>query len=97
MPTAPPTETPTPGIIYPAPVLVQPDNYAFLSQAGGSDYTLRWTWDGTLQPGEWFDVRIWMPGMPHHGVAWTKVPIYWFDICDLVSSDYDWSIAVDPR
>ena len=93
-PTPSPTETPTPGIVYPAPVLVQPDNYAFLSQAGGSDYSLRWAWDGTLQPGEWFDVRIWMPGMPHHGVSWTKVPVYSFDVCDLVSSTYDWSVAV---
>jgi len=93
-PTALPTETPTPGIIYPAPVLVQPDNYAFLSQAGGSDYALRWTWDSTLQPGEWFDVRIWAQGMPHHGVAWTKVPVYGFDICELVSGVYDWSVVV---
>ena len=93
-PTALPTETPTPGIIYPAPVLVQPDNFAFLSQAGGSDYSLRWTWDGTLQPGEWFDVRIWAQGMPHHGVAWTKVPVYGFDICELVSGVYDWNIVI---
>jgi hypothetical protein len=92
--TALPTETPTAGIIYPAPSLVQPQQYAFLSQAGGSDYFLRWSWDGTLQPGEWFDVRIWKPGAPHHGIAWTKLPIFHFDICELVSGTYHWSIAV---
>ncbi len=92
--TALPTETPTPSIIYPAPSLVQPQQNAFLSQAGGSDYFLRWSWDGTLQPGEWFDVRIWKPGAPHHGIAWTKLPIFHFDICELVSGTYYWSIAV---
>lgn len=93
-PTTSPTETPTPGIIYPAPVLVQPDNYAFLSHAGGSNYAMRWTWDGILQAGEWFDVRIWAPGMPNYGVAWTKAPVYLFDICLKVSGYYYWSIAV---
>ena len=93
-PTASPTETPTPGIIYPAPVLIEPEHFSYLSQAGGSDYSLRWTWDGTLQPGEWFDVRVWIPGMPHHGITWTKVPVYNFDICELMSGTYDWSIAI---
>ncbi len=93
-PTPSPTETPTPGIIYPAPLLVEPDSYTLLSQAGGSDYALRWTWDGTLQPGEWFDVRVWSPGMPHLGIAWTLVPVFHFDICEFVSGTYFWSIAV---
>jgi hypothetical protein len=93
-PTASPTETPTPGIIYPAPVLVQPDDHALLTQGGGSQHTLRWTWDGTLQPGEWFDVRVWTAGMPHYGIAWTKEPLYWIDICLLESREYNWSIAV---
>ena len=93
-PTAQPTETPTAGILYPAPVLVDPAESSFLSQSGGSDYSLRWTWDGTLQPGEWFDVRVWTPGQPHHGIAWTKVPVFDFDICELVSGTYDWSIAI---
>ena len=93
-PTALPTETPTPGIIYPVPLLVQPDNYAFLSQVNGSQHTLRWAWDGTLQPGEWFDVRVWTAGMPHYGIAWTKEPLYWIDICLLESREYNWSITV---
>jgi hypothetical protein len=94
IPTPSPTETPTPGIIYPASVLVKPDNYAILSQVSGSQHTLRWAWDGTLQPDEWFDVRVWLPGMPHHGIAWTKEPLYRLDICLLVSRNYEWSIAV---
>jgi hypothetical protein len=75
-------------------VLVQPSNQALLSQTSGSQHTLRWTWDGTLQPGEWFDVRVWTPGMPHHGIAWTKEPLYRLDICLLTSRSYNWSIAV---
>ena len=92
--TATATATPTPGIIYGAPVLVEPDNDVFLSQDGGSEYALRWAWDGSLQEGEWFDVRIWEPGMPHLGVAWTKEPAFQFDICSLVSGEYFWSVAV---
>ena len=93
-PTASPTETPTPGIIYAAPVLIQPQDDAFLSQAGGSEYALRWSWDGALQPEEWFDVRIWQPGLPHLGIAWTKEPVYRFDLCSLVSGAYEWSVVV---
>ena len=93
-PTVTPTETPTAGIVYPAPALVQPEQDAFLSQDGGSDYSLRWTWDGTLQPGEWFDVRIWQDGSPHYGITWTKVPVFDFDICELANATYNWSIAV---
>ena len=93
-PTASPTETPTPGIIYSAVGLVQPDDHALLSQTTGSQHTLRWTWDGTLQSGEWFDVRVWTAGTPHYGIAWTKEPFYWVDICLLDSREYYWSIAV---
>jgi hypothetical protein len=92
--TATATDTPTPGIIYTAPVLVEPDNDVLLSQDGGSEYALRWAWDGSLQEGEWFDVRIWAPGMPHLGVAWTKEAVFQFDICSLVSGEYFWSVAV---
>ena len=75
-------------------MLREPDSYALLSQAGGTDYALRWTWDGTLQPGEWFDVRVWASRMPHLGIAWTREPVFRFDICELVSGTYFWSIAV---
>ena len=92
--TPQPTDTPEPAISYAVPVLVEPSDRAFLSQSGGSDYALRWTWDGSLLDGEWFDVRIWTPGMPHLGVAWTKSPVFQFDICFLVSGEYYWSVAV---
>ena len=32
--------------------------------------------------------------MPHYGIAWTKEPLYWIDICLLESREYNWSITV---
>lgn len=93
-PTLAPTATPTAGIVYPAPVLVQPDDVVFLSQGADSKYTMRWEWDGTLQADEWFDVRIWQVGMPHLGVAWTKEPQYVYDICLKRNGLYFWSVAI---
>ena len=93
-PTLPPTASPTRGIVYPAPVLLQPDDIVFLSQEGDTLYTMRWEWDGELQPDEWFDVRIWRPGMPHHGVAWTKEPEYLYDICLKGNGLLYWTIAI---
>ena len=89
-----PTATPTAGIVYPAPVLVQPEDVVFLSQGADSRYIMRWEWDGTLQTDEWFDVRIWQAGMPHHGVAWTKEPQYVYDICLKRNGLYFWSVAI---
>jgi hypothetical protein len=89
-----PTATPTPGIIYPAPDLVQPEDVVFLSQGADTKYTMHWEWDGTLQAEEWFDVRIWQAGMPHHGVAWTKQPQYVYDICLKGNGQYFWSVAI---
>jgi hypothetical protein len=74
--------------------LVQPEDIVFLSQGTDTKYTMRWEWDGTLQADEWFDVRIWQAGMPHHGVAWTKRPQYVYDICLKGNGHYYWSVAV---
>jgi hypothetical protein len=89
-----PTATPTAGIVYPAPVLVQPEDVVFLSQGADTRYTMHWKWDGTLQADEWFDVRIWQAGMSHHGVAWTKEPQYVYDICLKRNGLYFWSVAI---
>lgn len=93
-PTSLPSETPTPGIVYPAPILLQPEDIVFLSQGTDTKYVMHWEWEGTLQADEWFDVRIWQTGMPHHGVAWTKQPQYVYDICLKGNGQYYWSIAV---
>jgi hypothetical protein len=93
-PTRRPTATPTLGIVYPAPKLLEPGDIAYLSQDGFGTYRLGWTWDGILQEGEWFDVRVWQAGMPHYGIAWTKQHKYEYDICLRVSGEYYWSVAV---
>jgi hypothetical protein len=89
-----PTPSPVPKPIYPAPVLLQPENVAFLSRGSGNEFTLRWQWDRTLQADEWFDVRIWQEGMPHYGIAWTKEPYYRYDLCLNGNGYFFWSIAV---
>jgi hypothetical protein len=81
-------------VIYNAPELLQPDDVVFLSQGSDSRYTMRWEWDGTLGADEWFDVRVWQAGEPHHGIAWTKRMEYVYDICLKGNGDFYWSIAV---
>jgi hypothetical protein len=97
-PTPPPTLTPTPsapaGPVYPAPVLLEPEDIAYFSQDAFGTYLLRWNWDGNLQAGEWFDVRVWQEGMPHYGLAWTRLREYTYDICLQGSGHYYWSVAI---
>lgn len=92
--TSAPTATPTPGIIYPAPVLIEPEDVSLLTQSTFSTYLFEWTWEGTLESDEWFDVRVWQPGMPHYGVAWTRERAYLYDLCLQGSGEYLWSVAV---
>jgi len=94
LPAKPKPLTPTPRPIYPAPILLQPADVVYLSQDGDSRHLMQWVWEGTLQPDEWFDVRVWQAGMPHYGVAWTKQPEYLYDICLKGSGLFFWSIAV---
>ena len=89
-----PTATPTAGIIYPAPVLIQPEDVSLLTQSTYSTYLFEWTWQGTLGADEWFDVRVWRPGTPHRGVAWTREQAYLYDLCLQGSGEYLWSVAV---
>jgi hypothetical protein len=77
-----------------APTLLQPADIVFLSQSGDTRYTMRWLWEGTLGADEWFDVRIWQAGLPHHGVAWTKEPEYVYDICLKGNGLFYWSVAI---
>ncbi len=92
--TPAPTPTPTAGILYAAPRLVAPEDVSLLTQGSISVYPLLWTWEGTLQANEWFDVRIWRTGQPHHGIAWTKSWDYHYDLCLLGSGDFYWSMAI---
>jgi hypothetical protein len=92
--SAPPTPALAPGAVYPAPQLLQPEDVVFFSRGAGSEYVMRWQWAGTLRADEWFDVRVWQEGTPHHGVAWTKQPEYVYDLCLKGSGYFLWSVAV---
>jgi tetratricopeptide (TPR) repeat protein len=92
--TPTPVPTPTRGIVYAAPTLLQPEDVIYLSQDSSGLLTMRWTWAGTLQPDEWFDIRVWREGTPHYGIAWTKQSEYTYDICLKGSGQVYWSIAI---
>jgi hypothetical protein len=66
----------------------------YFSQEGDARYAMRWQWAGTLAADEWFDVRVWLPGQAHLGIAWTKEPSYVYDICLKGNGHYFWSVAV---
>jgi hypothetical protein len=83
-----------PGPVYPAPELLQPEDVVYFSRGAGSQYSMRWQWDGTLRADEWFDVRVWQEGMPHYGIAWTRQPGYTYDLCTKGSGYFLWSVAV---
>lgn len=75
-------------------MLIEPKDISLLSQNTFSTYLFEWAWEGTLQADEWFDVRVWQPGMPHYGVAWTQGQSYLYDLCLQGSGNYLWSVAV---
>lgn len=87
--TAPPSATPTPKQIA-APVPVSPASGAEFVK--GTHAELRWNWNGDLAADEYFDVRVWPEGAPHHGVAWTKERSY--QATGQPGIAYYWAIAV---
>jgi cytochrome c biogenesis protein CcmG/thiol:disulfide interchange protein DsbE len=90
-PALPPTATATPTPkSYPPPMLIQPADGAVL--AAGTYADLRWSWDGELAEGEYFDVRFWQEGAPHYGVAWTTEPRY--VVLGEPETSYFWAVAV---
>ena len=56
--------------------------------------TLRWSWDGTLGPDEYFDIRVWRGNEPHYGVGWSKTTEYLYDPRSKGGGDFFWSVAV---
>lgn len=64
--------TPTPKS-YSAPVLAEPTHETTTYQL---PVTLKWKWDGTLGPNEYFDVRVWFGGQAKVGIGLTKEPVF---------------------
>ena len=71
-PSPAPTQLPpsTPSALHPAPVLLEPGPGARFNAS--EDIVLKWQWEGRLAENEYFDVRVWLEGHEHLGVAWTK-------------------------
>ncbi len=93
-PPPPPTRLPLPSPtptreLFPPPRLIGPEDGAEVT----TPVTLRWEWEGQLGPDEYFDVRLWRPGEPHYGIAWTKTPEYVLD-GTAFQGLYFWSVAV---
>jgi hypothetical protein len=72
-------------------VLISPEDGAQLAKTD-SYADLRWRWDGVLEEEEYFDVRFWKEGAPHHGVAWAKEGFY--PVKGEPGMTYYWAIAV---
>lgn len=64
-----PTSMPSPPA-YPAPVLLEPGDGTRITD--NDTVVLRWRWDGSLGPNEYYDVRVWREGGDHWGVTWTS-------------------------
>ncbi len=79
----------TPVVAYSPPQLVAPEDGA----STAPPVTLRWSWNGTLGPDEYFDVRLWQAGQPHYGIAWTKAPEFVLNDTSRQGT-YFWSVAV---
>lgn len=85
----PPPPVGTATTAYAAPELVAPEDGTSTSVP----VTLRWSWNGTLGPDEYFDVRLWQAGQPHYGIAWTKAPEFVLNDTSRQGT-YFWSVAV---
>jgi hypothetical protein len=91
-PTATATPTPTP---YPAPQLIDPPDG--MTIVGGLT-RFAWTWESTLGPDEYFDLKIRPLGDPNSAfVAWSKEPDYILDARTAQLEEtkiYVWTIQV---
>ena len=76
------------------PTLLGPaDGARFASPAG---VTLEWDWGRALASDQYFDLRVWRPGAPEHGITWTRerrFPLtHW--LTQQEAGEFFWSVAV---
>ena len=76
------------------PTLLGPaDGARFASPAG---VTLEWDWGRALASAQYFDLRVWRPGAPEHGITWTRerrFPLtHW--LTQQEAGEFFWSVAV---
>ena len=86
--TAPPTSRPCH-----SPVLKSPRNGQRIPSSAVDNLKLEWSYECELAEDEFFDVRVWQDGDPHHGICWVKESFFVFaEPQD--AGIYYWSIAV---
>lgn len=98
-PTSRSTDTPR-SPAYPTPALLEPKEGARITH--NDTVVLRWLWDGSLEPDEYYDVRVWRGGGEHLGVTWTRDLFYYLHIPSQddrltlpeIKGTYHWAVAV---
>lgn len=63
--------TPVPDYPYLQPRLLAPADRAAI-EGSGTVVLLNWTSSGILQEGEWYELRVWVPGQSDPKVFWTR-------------------------
>lgn len=94
-PTSTPTAMPTPTSYSPPQLIEPPDGMTIM----GGLTRFAWTWEGTLGPDEYFDLKIRPLGDPNSVfVDWSKEPVYILDarIVPLLEENktYIWTIQI---
>ena len=90
--TSPPTATDTPTPTYLAPTLVNPAPGANIT--GETLTNFSWQWDGALQEGEKYDLRIWRPEKPCSTIDMLYECSYLLDAPPDGFGQYQWQVAV---
>lgn len=88
-PTQPPAAAATATVLLAAPVLESPGDG---SGVGDATITFRWRWVRSLAADEYYDLRVWREGQPHHGIAWAKDTV--LTAGALGAGRYWWAVAV---
>lgn len=97
-PTATPQPAQKPETLHAAPVLLEPADVTRFPADSGVD--LKWQYDGQLQPGEAFDIRMWKPGEPAWGIARSTSTEYHLQGPPKGAGEYSWLVVVvrdDPQ
>jgi LysM repeat protein len=104
--TTAPTATPTPGLPYPAPRLLYPQQNAEFSGPGEA-VVLQWTSVGILNDGDWYALSLRYLGTRANGqpseitlytriTSW-RVPEQWYPGTDAPEHRFEWTVQVVHR
>jgi LysM repeat protein len=87
-----PSATPASAVVYPAPLLLAPEDEASFGGIN-QEIVLRWAWDDRLGPDEWFDVQLGEKEGDLLGRVWTK-EMQWRLPKEFFDGRWRWRIVV---